>query len=281
MSPAGVHATVNYLVAPPDDGGPMPTFVTEDESRSTMQTQPATVFIADARAAEAQGVRFDLDREGFGLFPHTSSVADFDRVEEDDDVDRRYLEEVVALVREVTGATLVVAVTPPKKRFGEDALDKLAGLANAKPARFPHVDFSDASAGGALRATCPDLDTRYRRHAIYNVWRATSAPPQDIPLAVCAGNTVSRRDEIAVVSVTRTRRHGDVDAPILGYAANDEHRWYSYRDMTPREVLVFKAFDSDTARCRRVPHTAFTDPSCPSVTPTRSSIEMRVLAYFD
>jgi hypothetical protein len=51
--------------------------------------------------------------------------------------------------------------------------------------------------------------------------------------------------------------------------------------MTPAEVLVFEAFDSDPNRCGGVPHTAFTDSSCPSGTPTRSSIEMRVLAYFD
>jgi hypothetical protein len=281
MSPAGVHATVNYIVPPAGDGGPMPAFVTEDEARSTMQTQPTTVFVTDARAAEAQGVRFDLDCEGFGLFAHASRVGDFHRIEEDDEVDHRYIEEVVALVGDLSGASLVITMTPPKKRYGEDARDKLAGLANAKPARFPHVDFSDASAAEALRMKCPDFASRFRRHAIYNVWRATSAPPQDIPLAVCAGDTVSRGDEVEVVSVTRTRRHGDVDAPILGCTANGEHRWYYYRDMTPEQVLVFKAFDSDPARCRRVPHTAFTDPSCPSGTPTRSSIEMRVLAYFD
>ena len=49
----------------------------------------------------------------------------------------------------------------------------------------------------------------------------------------------------------------------------------------PDEVLVFKAHDTDIRRAGRVPHTAFTDPTCPPGTPTRASVEMRGLAFFD
>ena len=37
-----------------------------------------------------------------------------------------------------------------KKRFGESATDKLAPLLNAKPARYPHADNTDASAAGLV-----------------------------------------------------------------------------------------------------------------------------------
>jgi hypothetical protein len=50
--------------------------------------------------------------------------------------------------------------------------------------------------------------------------------------------------------------------------------------MTRDEVLVFKAHDTDPHRSRRVPHTAFADPSCPPGVSTRASVEVRALALF-
>ena len=40
-------------------------------------------------------------------------------------------------------------------------------------------------------------------------------------------------------------------------------------NMTPQEVLVFKAHDTDRSRSVRVRHSAFTDPTCPAGVPTR------------
>lgn len=283
VTAAGVHTTVNYILNRPPAGRPTLEFVSEDESLSTMKTLPGTpVFITDARYAAAQGRQFDLDTDGFGLFRSTRSIADYDEIEEDPEVDRFYEEQIVAQVREITGAALVLGFGAPKKRYGETALDKLAGLANAKPARFPHADFCDEAARSNVKSMCPDHETRFSRYALYNVWQVTNSPPQDIPLAVCAANTVSPQDELPVTVVTRTRvTVGEVLAPIVSYEANPDHRWYYYPDMTPDELLVFKGFDSDPSRAHRVPHTAFSDPSCPAGTPTRSSVELRLVAYFE
>ena len=282
VTTCGVHTTVNYILNRRGANEPDLTFVSEDETLSTMQTLPGTpVFITDARQAAAEGRQFDLDTDGFGLFAAMSRIADFDEIEEDAEVDRCYQEEIVTRIRDITGASLVVSFGQPKKRYGETALDKLSGLANAKPARFPHADFRDEVAKGRAKATCADYETRFSRHAIYNVWQVTNSPPQDIPLAVCAANTVAAKDELPVTVVTRTRVDGDVLAPIVSYEANSDHRWYYYRDMTPDELLVFKGFDSDPSRASRVPHTAFSDPSCPAGTPTRSSVELRVTAFFE
>jgi hypothetical protein len=279
---AGVHTTVNYIRNRPATSEPTLTFVSEDETLSTMQTLPGVpVTITDARQAAAEGAQFDLDTDGFGLFPLTRWLVDFDQIEEDPEVDQRYQDEIVARLQQITGAAVVVSIGRPKKRYGEAAIDKLAGLANAKPARFPHADFRDEVAEGRANALCPDHQIRFSRYAIYNAWQVTSSPPQDAPLAVCAANTVSPKDELPVTVVTRTRTDGDVTAPIVSYEANPAHRWYYYRDMTPDELLVFKGFDSDRARAGRVPHTAFSDPSCPAGTPTRSSVELRVLAFFE
>jgi hypothetical protein len=50
--------------------------------------------------------------------------------------------------------------------------------------------------------------------------------------------------------------------------------------MTVDEVIVFKSHDSDPTRTSRVPHSAFTDPTCPPGVPTRASVEVRALALF-
>ena len=88
-------------------------------------------------------------------------------------------------------------------------------------------------------------------------------------------------DEVTVNAVTAGAGDGDMRHDTTGYLYNPEHRWHYFRDMTPDEVLVFKAHDTDPTGAGRVPHTAFTDPTCPPGTPTRASVEMRGLALFD
>jgi hypothetical protein len=272
---------VNYVRNRADEGAPSLTFVTEDEARSTMVTlPPQELLVTDARS-----LRTDLDREGFLLVHHVSQVRDFDLVQEDPEVDALYIEETAALCASVTGASKVILQGGGKKRFGEAATDKLAPLRNAKPARYPHADNTDVSAVQLVELFAAfvegiDLPTR-SRYAIYNLWRAVSPPPQDVPLAVCDARTVEPDDEVTVTAVTLERGVGEIVHDTTGYRYSDRHRWHYFPDMTRDEVLIFKAHDSDPDRARRVPHTAFDDPSCPAGVPTRASVEMRALALFD
>jgi hypothetical protein len=274
-----VEAEVNYVRNPPGEGGEVLQFVTEFEDRSTMQTRPGrSVQITNARSLET-----DLDLEGFVLVRHDSAVADFDLIQEDPQVDQCYIDEMAALLAQVTGAARAFMLGGGKKRYGESATDKLAALFNAKPARYPHADNTDLSAQGQMEmiaAFVEDLDPEcYSRWALYNMWRAVTPPPQDFPLAVCDARTVSPADEVTVTAVTK-ERIGDIVHDTTGYLFNPVHAWYYYRDMTRDEVIVFKAHDSDPERSRRVPHTAFTDPTCPRGVLTRASVEMRGLALF-
>jgi hypothetical protein len=275
----GVRADVNYVCNPPEAGGQVLEFVTEAEQHSTMQTLPGRrMWITNARPLST-----DLDREGFVLVAHGSSVSDFDLIQEDPEVDQLYIDEMTQLLAEVTGASRVFMLGGGKKRYGESARDKLADLFNAKPARYPHADNTDASATGLVEiiaAVVDDIDLKdYSRHAMYNMWRAVTPPPQDFPLAVCDARSVVPGDEVTVTAITRERA-GEIRHDTTGYLYNGAHRWHYYADMTPTEVLIFKAHDTDESRSRRVPHTAFTDPSCPAGVPTRASVEMRALALF-
>jgi hypothetical protein len=276
-----VRATVNYIRNPPPAGAPPLTYVTEDEARSTMIAEPGrVVWIDDVRDTSTT-----LAREGFELVAHTCTVSDFDAIEEDPAVDRRYEDEMTELLASVSGATRVVMLGPGKKRFGERATGRLARLKNARPARYPHGDTTDASAsalavGFARGVLGVDL-AEVRRWAVFNTWRAVTPPPQDHPLAVCDARTIRPDDRVPVVAVTEERGLGELEFETTGYVANPEHRWCWFPDMTPDEVLVFATHDSDPDRPHQVAHTAFTDASCPPGTPTRGSVEIRGLALFD
>ena len=274
-----VEAEINYIRNASDPEGAPLEFVTEDETRSTMQTLPGQrVEVRDGRR-----IATSLDREGFLLVRHVSAVPDFASIEEDPEVDRVYVEEMTDLLRRVTGAKFVLMLGGGKKRFGEAATGQLSGLANARPARYPHADNTDISASdlhAMVTGFLGDQIPQGSRWAMYNMWRAVSPPPQDIPLAVCDATSVSADDEVTVTAVTTTRDSDDLRHDTTGYRYNPAHRWHYYPNMAVDEVIVFKAHDSDPDRSRRVPHSAFTDPSCPTGTPTRASVEARGLAVF-
>lgn len=275
-----VRAEVNYIRNPPHSPDePKLEFCTEDESLSTMQTLPGEMVTFQS----ARGLETSLDREGFTLVPHISRVEDFGLIEEDPATDQLYNGEMAALLREATGASFALMLGGAKKRFGESAVDELAKLINAKPARYAHADNTDeaaallfshitAAAGQQLPSNC--------QWALFNIWRAVTPPPQDFPLAVCDARSVDPADEITVTAVTTTRSTGDMRHDTLGHLYNPQHRWYYYPDMTRDEVIIFKAHDSRQDVARRVAHTAFTDPTCPRDIPTRASVEARGLAIF-
>ena len=277
----GVSAEVNYIRNPPVAPGDKLRMVTEEESRSSMETLPGRpMWITDAR-----GLARDLEREGFTLAAHHSAVPDFDLIQGDPAVDALYIEEMTAFLTEFLGADRVIMLGGGKKRYGEGASgDKFDDLPNAKPARYPHADNTNESVQGLLDLLdqfIEDLDpAEFSRWGFYHMWRAVSGPPQDFPLAVCDARTVRPEDEVTVTAVTLERGSGEIVHDTTGYLHNTDHRWNFFSDMTPDEVLVFKGHDSDPARVQRVPHTAFTDPNCPPGVPTRASVEMRAIALF-
>ncbi|MET0371394.1 MAG: CmcJ/NvfI family oxidoreductase [Sphingobium sp.] len=277
-----VIGTVNYIRNPPLPTEPGLEHHTEDEPRTTMIVEPGrAVTITDARPARDS---FTLDNQGFQLVDHASAIADMSPIEEDAAMAALYRTEIRELMLQVTGADEIIVRPGIKKRLGESAVAQLAALKNAKPARYVHADNSDSASDAAQKgvlAARPDLDpTAFSRFAIYNIWRSISAPPQDIPLALCDARSVAPGDPVVVTAITIDSTYGDIRHETLGFRYNPDHRWYYFSDMTSREVLIFKQHDSDPARPRRVPHSAFDDPSCPPVAHTRCSVEIRVVALF-
>jgi hypothetical protein len=266
-----VQARINYT----GQMNEKPRYHAMDPSKDVHVLDPRTVQICEAQRDEAR-----LEREGFQLVPHSSSVRNFLDTSQ---LERVYFPEVCQLIVDVTGARAAAVAAAPFVRFGERS--ELSGqLRNSRPARFVHIDYGDAR-GKALAeqvfTTVPDRSWQYRRFVHYNIWRVLTPPPQDVPLAVCDAGSLSRGDLIEALAVfdfvgvpERT-----ADSYVVRY--NPVHRWNYFRDMTPDEALIFVTNESDPARPHHVPHTAFDDPHCPSTAAPRSSIEIRVVGYFE
>jgi hypothetical protein len=118
------------------------------------------------------------------------------------------------------------------------------------------------------------------RYVAYNIWRVTSAPPQDIPLGMCAAWSTAAGDVVTGEAVIDAPNAPEFRFGSSLYRYNPDHRWFYFPGMHAGEALVFKAFDSDRDRLQGCPHSAFDDPACPADAPPRASVEIRAYAYF-
>ena len=249
---------------------PRPRYYANDHSRDVLDIALIEMDVTDARARAPT-----LDGAGFTLISHRSAVADFgDRPA----LEAIYRPEIVALVQQLSGADLVLVGSPGILRFSERS-PQSGVLDNSRPARFAHVDVSYTTAAAFAQRAAPAKRVM-ARFVHYNIWRALSAPPQDVPLAVCDARSVAAADLIAADAIFDSpgKPEWSFEGLVLAHAA--VHRWYWFPDMHPDEALVFKTHDSDRTRAHCVPHVAFDHSACPAHAAPRASIEMRALALW-
>jgi hypothetical protein len=273
MQAPEVISAVNYL-EPMEE---LPVFYSERQQDNNLKLASHEIRVANARHLNPAP---SLDSLGFMLTSHTSAVADFTDAQ---GVRSVYRGEIADLIGGITGAPLVVATVNGVVRWSERRADT-TGFVNSRPGRFVHVDYSRKSFEEFARRQVAHRGDAERwlngRYAAFNIWRVFSAPPQDVPLGICAANSVRPEDVITGMAV--------IDAPNVPefrfesslFHFSPRHRWYYFADMNPREALIFKAFDSDLSRIQGCPHSAFDDPSCPAGAVPRASIEIRAFAFW-
>jgi len=240
---------------------------TDDHDSSTFQLIPKTVRITDARAA-SEALSFEAN--GFTLVdaPFDIDFLDHEQVLE------RYYPEAQRIVRELTGASEVIAFL--------DLVRSEARVEGIEPANNAHVDFDAPSIETWIRTLRPDDAERLlakRRILNMNLWRPIK-PVERMPLAVCDASSVSRGDLVRTII---GHKEGDQKTPYAGFnlAYNPDQRWFYYPSMQPNEVLAFKIYDSDMGRPHLAAHTAFEDPNSRPGAATRLSHEIRTIAFFD
>ena len=98
---------------------------------------------------------------------------------------------------------------------------------------------------------------------MFNLWRSTDLKHdiEVMPLAVLDMTTLDFDDMVAADAwggVQAVQQH------LVSYrlAFNEYHRWYYYPKMTPREMLIFKQYDTreENPCLRQVYHGAIQDP---------------------
>lgn len=241
---------------------------------------------------------FTLDTHGFRIAKHRSAIEDFhDRAK----VDALYLEEVESLVAALCGATRVAAqgwMIRTSADLSARAQEKVEGYQHnggiQPPAGEAHVDYNEITARRAAERIYaqrfPD-GPGYRRSICFSLWRTFSPGPQDWPLAVCDGRTVTNEEtasntlfvvdkfpEGAALTAPVENEDQMIAATIFRY--RPRHRWWYFSNMAADDVLLFKFQDSDHSVTWRCPHTAFHDTSLTD-TKTRESIEVRCIAFFE
>ena len=216
-----------------------------------------------------------LDREGFVLTDHASTVADF---YDDGEIARVYEPEVQALVREVTGAVRVEIFDHTRRAASQD-LQRARSI--REPASIVHNDYTARSGPLRLRDNFPEAPEEAdvllkRRFAIVNVWRSMAGPVLSAPLALCDATSLAPEDLVSVKREAK-ERIGEIQQAVYSPA----HRWYYFPAMSADEVLLIKTYDSATdGRARFTIHTSFDDPNAAADAPPRESLETRCFAFF-
>jgi hypothetical protein len=258
------RATINYAA----HTDYRPRYFANDHSRDTVVIDSVVMPLANGRNAVPT-----LAAEGFVLVPHASIITDFTDAAA---VSQDHPPEIMDLLQQQTGADLVIVTAPGVLRFSEKS-PRAGTLNNSMPARFAHIDITPQTAAEFARASLPAGQT-CSRYAHFNVWRSFSGPPQDVGLAVCDARSVAASDLIEADAIFDAP--GKPEWGFAGHvvAHNPQHRWVSFPDMTPQEVLIFKT--SDSAGGHAVPHVAFDTADAPATCHPRASIEMRAVAYW-
>ncbi|MGF7170973.1 hypothetical protein FHS91_002661 [Sphingobium xanthum] len=256
--------TINYVADTPE----RPRYYANDHSKDTVVIEPHPMPAIDGRAEN-----LELDGAGFMLVRHETAQDLTDKASAPG-----YAAEIEALIQKLTGADAVVVTGAPILRFSEKS-GKAGSSDNSHPARFAHVDLSNATGHAFSKRSQPEGKT-VARAAHYNVWRVLSSSPQDVPLAICDARSL-RGEELILADAIFDRPDGN-DWSFEGYvvAHDPAHRWHWFPDMAADEAIVFKTHDSrpDVAQC--VPHVAFDDPECPEDAQPRVSVEIRAIAYW-
>lgn len=213
-----------------------------------------------------------LERHGFIVARHRSSVADF---YDDEEVRRVYFPELERLVANATDASRVLLFDYSKRRRVNDSAS--SATETKRPFARVHGDYTPVSGPQRVRDLLGgEAETLLTRpFAIINAWRPIRGPLRDAPLAMCDAGTVETNDLVACHLMYPDRR-----GQIYEMTFNPSHRWYYVPEMQRDEVLLFKTYDSrNDGRARLSPHTAFDDPTAPQDMLPRESCEIRAFAF--
>jgi hypothetical protein len=181
-----------------------------------------------------------LDRSGFELIAHKSSLGDWESFSDAEIVKAVDYPEVTVALKRRTGASKVVI-------FDHTLRDSTAPPGRAalrEPVRRVHDDQTFRSAPDRVHKHLPPKEAAWRlqrRFAVINFWRSIGGRVQRALLAVCDARTIKPDDLIPSDLV-----YPDWTGETYAFAFSPLHRWYWYPQQSPREATLLKIYDSAT-----------------------------------
>ncbi|PFH49600.1 hypothetical protein AMATHDRAFT_194642 [Amanita thiersii Skay4041] len=276
--PTSVTATLGYFTDPPKGERAFWTINVDEKTgqrRKNFDYDQHEVVIENIRGGKEHEVNFE--KNGFEFFHRPSGCSSFD---DDEVIEREYYPECERIFKEVTGGSRAVLFDHTIRRRRPGQIDN--GPKNRQPVTEVHVDQTTASSIARVHRHLPAEDAKElvnKRFQIVNLWRPIEETAIDWPLALCDYRSTEPKKDVFPVALVYPDREGET----LGVKYNSKHKWRYLYGMTPDECAVFKCFDSrqDGSVAVFAPHTAFKDPTTPTGTPFRQSIEVRALVFHD
>lgn len=292
-----VDTTLNYTKALPTTGPSERWFINTYVSSNGKREQNVEEQVVQTTIHDIRGHESDthIDVTGFQALNSPSTVdADLILDGTEEQVKEAYYGEVEQLLKRVTGASHVVFFDHTIRKVRPGQPDD--SPSNRQPVQRVHVDQTPASAHTRVKRHAPDIP--WKRFQLINVWRPLKNPVNDYPLAVADFRSIDVVNDL--IPTVRVAQPPLPNGETYSVLYNPQHRWYYWSQMTPDEVLLLKCYDSasqalttvkesaaevDETLLRDVagltPHTAFYDAQAANEGPTRNSIEVRALAFYD
>jgi hypothetical protein len=275
---ASVTAALNYLI--PMDSTPI-LYRKRLEPPPGAPRHSGEVDVGQVPICDVRGFadRLEIERNGFRLLKHTMVRDFFD----DDELCCVYDRDIERLVARITAASRVLVVDHVVRRAtGSELAPKNTGgalVCNKEPFLHVHGDFMIRSAVQRVRELLRREAERLqsKRYIAVNVSRSVRGPEGEWPLALCDAQTSRCLDLVPCVVMYKERR-----SEICEVIFDAAHRWLYAPGMDDSEAWLFKTFDSsEQAAARRVPHSAFDDPTTDVHAPPRESLEVRAFGFYD
>ena len=234
-------------------------------------TQTLHSHLVDFQDARRLASPPSVEVEGFQIADAPTGPYDW---HDNDWVVKTYMPHCVDLVGRLTGAGYAAPV------HNSILIRDTGDVRRAPAAQFVHIDQDREAAEAMLVTAAGDAGTvaRYRRAAIFNVWRSLTPPPQDVPLALCDQRTSDEADWVVGKTIEPQVPY---PIPYVSSVHNPGQSWYYFSGMGIDEALVFKNYDSDSGRSLGCLHAAFSLPGVPTGTVPRASAETRIAAFFE
>ncbi|PFH45737.1 hypothetical protein AMATHDRAFT_158041 [Amanita thiersii Skay4041] len=273
-NPSLVTSSLIFCIEP-DNGEPAKLNMTSDpitkQRERNWTTEQREIYIEDISQKKDT---VTLDTAGFQFFTSPTKHVSFD---DDADIQRGYYPECIELIKEMTGASRVVLFNHTvRRRRPNQEIDVPA------PVNQAHADQTTLSSITHVSRYCPENEVPelLKRHfQIINLWRPIINPAFDWPLGLCDYRSVDPHRDVFPCALF----YPGYESETYLVKYSPEHKWKYVRGMKPEDFVLIKCFDSiqDGSVAVFTPHAAFKDPTTPEDAPSRESIEVRALVFYD